>query len=49
MVCKTQLIVGRFDVLVTSYEACLREKGTLLKIHWDYLIIDEVRGGAAMM
>uniref|UniRef100_A0A6U5FZQ0 Uncharacterized protein n=1 Tax=Corethron hystrix TaxID=216773 RepID=A0A6U5FZQ0_9STRA len=31
----------RFDVLVTSYEGILREKGTLTKISWNYLIIDE--------
>ena len=31
----------KFDVLVTSYEGLLREKGKLGKIDWNYLIIDE--------
>ena len=31
----------RFDVLVTSYEGLLKEKGRLGKINWTYLIIDE--------
>lgn len=30
-----------FDVIVTSYEALLREKGRLGKIGWKYVIIDE--------
>lgn len=30
-----------FDALVCSYEAVLKEKGTLSKIPWKYLIIDE--------
>ena len=30
-----------FDVLVTSYEGLLKEKGKLGKISWKYLIIDE--------
>jgi SWI/SNF-related matrix-associated actin-dependent regulator of chromatin subfamily A member 5 len=31
----------RFEVLVTSYEGLLKEKGKLGKIEWKYLIIDE--------
>ena len=31
----------KFDVLVTSYEGFLKEKGRLGKINWKYLIIDE--------
>jgi len=31
----------KFDVLVTSYEGVLKEKGKLGKIFWQYLIIDE--------
>lgn len=31
----------KFDVLVTSYEGLLKEKGKLSKINWEYLIIDE--------
>lgn len=30
-----------FDVLVTSYEGLLKEKGKFTKINWEYLIIDE--------
>ena len=31
----------KWDVLVTSYEGILKEKGKLGKIDWKYLIIDE--------
>lgn len=31
----------RFEVLITSYEGMLKEKGKLGKIDWKYLIIDE--------
>lgn len=31
----------KFDVLVTSYEGLLREKGKLSRIPWKYVIIDE--------
>ncbi|TPP65404.1 SWI:SNF matrix associated [Fasciola gigantica] len=35
-------IVGKeWDVLVTSYEICIREKAVLRKFHYIYLIIDE--------
>jgi SWI/SNF-related matrix-associated actin-dependent regulator of chromatin subfamily A member 5 len=30
-----------FDVLVTSYEGLLKEKGRFSKVEWNYLIIDE--------
>ena len=30
-----------FDVLVTTYEMCLREKPTLQKLSWEYIVIDE--------
>lgn len=30
-----------WDVIVTSFEGILKEKGPLTKIHWNYLIIDE--------
>ena len=30
-----------FNVLITSYEACMREKSSILKIRWKYLVIDE--------
>ena len=31
-----------FDVLVTSYEACMKENRSIVKIKWSYLVIDEV-------
>jgi len=31
----------KFDVLVTSYEGLLKEKGKLGRVDWNYLIIDE--------
>jgi len=34
-----------FDVVVTSYEGVLKEKGSLTKIMWRYVIIDEVSKG----
>jgi hypothetical protein len=42
VVCRDQILPGDFDVLVSSYESCLKEKATIMKIKWDYLIIDEV-------
>lgn len=30
-----------WDVIVTSFEGVLKEKGPLARIHWNYLIIDE--------
>ena len=32
---------AKFDVLITSYEMVIREKSTLKKIAWQYIIIDE--------
>lgn len=31
-----------FDVLVASYESCMKENRTIVKIKWSYLVIDEV-------
>ncbi|KAK4050885.1 chromatin remodeling complex Adenosinetriphosphatase [Microbotryomycetes sp. JL201] len=30
-----------FEVLITSYELCLREKSALKKLSWEYIVIDE--------
>ncbi|KAJ8605209.1 hypothetical protein CTAYLR_000442 [Chrysophaeum taylorii] len=38
---KDQILPGGFDVCVTSYEGVLKEKATLCKIQWHYLLIDE--------
>ncbi|KAL1410183.1 chromatin remodeling complex Adenosinetriphosphatase [Vanrija albida] len=35
------ILTQDFDVLITSYEICLREKSTLRKFSWEYIIIDE--------
>lgn len=32
---------GKFDVVVTSYEMVIKEKGHFKKFHWRYIIIDE--------
>lgn len=36
-----RILTQQFDVLITSYEICLREKSTLRKFSWEYIIIDE--------
>ncbi|KAJ3135770.1 hypothetical protein HK100_002361 [Physocladia obscura] len=36
-----QLIPGKFEVCVTSYEMCLLEKSAFKKISWECLVIDE--------
>lgn len=36
-----QIQIGKFDVVCTTYEVVMREKNTLTKISWRYLIIDE--------
>jgi len=36
-----KIIPGDFDILITSYEMCLREKSTFKKFSWEYIIIDE--------
>jgi len=40
-VLREDLHPGTFDVLVTSYEGILKEKAGLMKIQWQYLLIDE--------
>lgn len=36
-----QILPQDFDVLLTTYELCLREKSALKKMSWEYIIIDE--------
>eukprot|EP00004_Rigifila_ramosa_P016685 TRINITY_DN3982_c0_g1_i3.p1 TRINITY_DN3982_c0_g1~~TRINITY_DN3982_c0_g1_i3.p1 ORF type:complete len:1455 (-),score=351.96 TRINITY_DN3982_c0_g1_i3:19-4158(-) len=31
----------RFNVLITTYEYCLKDKSVLSKVKWDYIVIDE--------
>ena len=35
------LLPGDWDVCVTSYEICMREKSALKKFHWRYMVVDE--------
>lgn len=35
------ILTQQFDILITSYELCIREKSTLKKFSWEYIIIDE--------
>ncbi|XP_030563602.1 chromatin-remodeling complex ATPase chain Iswi-like [Drosophila novamexicana] len=35
------LVSGNWDVCITSYEMCLREKSALKSFHWQYLVMDE--------
>lgn len=36
-----ELIPGKYDAIVTSYEISVKEKAALNKFKWKYLIIDE--------
>lgn len=40
-VLRDYVIPEKFDVLITTYEMCLKEKGSLLRISWEYIVIDE--------
>lgn len=35
------VLQAKFDVLITSYEMVIKEKGSLKRIAWQYIIIDE--------
>lgn len=35
------LVAGKFDVCVTSFEMAIKEKNTLRRFSWRYVIIDE--------
>lgn len=35
------LVAGKFDVCVTSFEMAIKEKSTLRRFTWRYIIIDE--------
>lgn len=36
-----KLKAKQFDVLLTTYEVIMKEKSSLIKFKWDYLILDE--------
>uniref|UniRef100_A0A8R1TZD8 Uncharacterized protein n=1 Tax=Onchocerca volvulus TaxID=6282 RepID=A0A8R1TZD8_ONCVO len=38
---RNEILPGKWDVLVTSYEMVLKEKSLLRKYAWQYLVIDE--------
>ncbi|EPQ30497.1 uncharacterized protein PFL1_02023 [Pseudozyma flocculosa PF-1] len=40
-VIQDHLLTQDFDVLITTYEMCLREKSALKKLSWEYIVIDE--------
>ncbi|KAK0553393.1 chromatin remodeling complex Adenosinetriphosphatase [Tilletia horrida] len=40
-VIQEKLLPQQFDVLVTTYEMCLREASALKKLSWEYIVIDE--------
>ncbi|KDN53349.1 hypothetical protein K437DRAFT_271581 [Tilletiaria anomala UBC 951] len=40
-VIEKHLLPQDFDVLITTYEMCLREKSSLKKLSWEYIVIDE--------
>ena len=35
--CKEEIVVGKFDVVVVSYEALLKESSKMLKFRWKYV------------
>lgn len=36
-----EIMPGKWDCLVTSYEMCMREKSVMKKFVWEYIVIDE--------
>ncbi|WFD31513.1 hypothetical protein MSPP1_002551 [Malassezia sp. CBS 17886] len=40
-VVQERLLPQDFDVLITTYEMCLREKTALRRLSWEYIVIDE--------
>jgi SWI/SNF-related matrix-associated actin-dependent regulator of chromatin subfamily A member 5 len=36
-----EMVTGKFDVCVTSYEVIIKEKKAFKKFSWRYIIIDE--------
>ncbi|AQZ17821.1 ISW2 (YOR304W) [Zygosaccharomyces parabailii] len=38
---QNRVLEARFDVLISSYEMVIKEKNTLKKVAWQYLVIDE--------
>ena len=38
---QAQVRSGRFNVLITTYEYIIRDKSTLSKVRWKFMIIDE--------
>ena len=35
------ILPGEWDICVTSYEMCIKEKSVFKKFNWRYLVIDE--------
>ncbi|KAM0747938.1 hypothetical protein T439DRAFT_305108 [Meredithblackwellia eburnea MCA 4105] len=41
VVVQEKILPQKFDILITSYELCLREQSSLKKLAWQYIVIDE--------
>ncbi len=41
LICERDLLFGKFDVVLVSYEMAIKEKAALRKFSWEYLIVDE--------
>lgn len=40
-ICQERILTQDFEVCLTTYEICLREKSSLKKVAWEYIVIDE--------
>ena len=38
-----QVLPGKFNVLVTTYEFIMRDRSKLCRIDWKYMVIDEAQ------
>lgn len=36
-----QMVPGKFDILVTTYEIAIKEKAAISKFHYRYIVVDE--------
>ena len=41
LICERDLLFGKFDVVLVSYEMAIKEKAALNKFSWEYLVVDE--------
>jgi len=38
---KPQILAARFNIMLTTYEFCIKDRLTLGKLNWSYIVIDE--------